>query len=94
MQEKNMIFLKKKTCHSQTGGRGGGSPTWEKFPHFPVFFGGELPLLMMVRYKRLGSPGAEGAFPIPTVRRRNIEQQQGDPPSHCDFWKSEQMKSF
>ena len=23
--------------NSQTGGRG-GSPTWEKFPHFPVFF--------------------------------------------------------
>ena len=21
----------------------GGSPTWEKFPHFPVFFFGELP---------------------------------------------------
>ena len=48
---------------------------------------------MMVRYKRLGSPGAEGAFPIPTVRRRNIEQQQGDPPSHCDFWKSEQLST-
>ena len=48
---------------------------------------------MMVRYKRLGSPGAEGAFPIPTVRRRNNEQQQGDPPSHCDFWKSEQLST-
>ena len=24
------------------GGR--GSPTWEKFPHFPVFLGGERPL--------------------------------------------------
>ena len=21
----------------------GGSPTWEKFPHFPVFFGGSVP---------------------------------------------------
>ena len=21
----------------------GGSPTWEKFPHFPVFFGGNVP---------------------------------------------------
>ena len=37
------IFLKKKTCHSQTGGRGGGSPTWEKFPHFPVFFLADVP---------------------------------------------------
>ena len=27
------------------GGEGGeGSPTWEKFPHFPVFFFGERPL--------------------------------------------------
>ena len=39
-----MIFLKKKTCHSQTGVRGGVSPILEKFPHFPVFFGGERPL--------------------------------------------------
>ena len=27
------------------GGEGGeGSPTWEKFPHFPVFLFGERPL--------------------------------------------------
>ena len=26
------------------GGEGGGSPTWEKFPHFPVIFFGERPL--------------------------------------------------
>ena len=25
-------------------GEGGGSPTWEKFPHFPVFFFGQRPL--------------------------------------------------
>ena len=25
--------------------RGEGSPTWEKFPHFPVFFIGERPLV-------------------------------------------------
>ena len=24
-------------------GEGGGSPTWEKFPHFPVFLFGERP---------------------------------------------------
>ena len=30
------------TWRSQTGGR--GSPTWEKFSHFPVFLGGERPL--------------------------------------------------
>ena len=35
-------FSQKKTCHSQTGGRG-GSPTWEKFPHFPVFFLANVP---------------------------------------------------
>ena len=30
------------TWGSQTGGRG-GSPTWEKFPYFPVFFVAEVP---------------------------------------------------
>ena len=43
MQEKNMIFLKKKNMSFPNRGEG-GSPTWEKFPHFPVFFWGELPL--------------------------------------------------
>ena len=37
MQEKNMIFLKKKHVIPKQG-EGGGSPIWEKFPHFPVFF--------------------------------------------------------
>ena len=46
MQEKNMIFSLKQTCHSQTGGRGGGSPTWEKFPHFP---GWQRPLYIIIR---------------------------------------------
>ena len=52
MQEKNMIFLKKKHVIPKQGG-GGGSPTWEKFPHFPVFFGGELPLGMKSSNRKL-----------------------------------------
>ena len=36
MQEKTMIFLKKKHVIPKQGG--GGCPIWEKFPHFPVFF--------------------------------------------------------
>ena len=41
MQNKPYFFSQ--TWGSQTGGRG-GSPTWEKFPHFPVFFwGGGVP---------------------------------------------------
>ena len=38
----NLIFFSQ-TWGFQTGGRGGGSPTWEKFPHFPVFLGGSVP---------------------------------------------------
>ena len=42
-----MFFLnfsqKKKRVIPKQGG-GGGSPTWEKFPHFPVyFFSGNVP---------------------------------------------------
>ena len=40
-----MIFLKKKHVIPKQGG-GGGSPIWEKFPHFPVFFGGSVPYLL------------------------------------------------
>ena len=35
------------------GGEGGGSPTWEKFPHFPVFFGGERPLVETIPNAKL-----------------------------------------
>ena len=35
----NHIFFFSQTCHSQTGGGGSTTKkTWEKFPHFPVFF--------------------------------------------------------
>ena len=45
------IFLKKKTCHSQTGGRGG--PPLGKNSHiFPFFFGGSFPYTKCV-YSRL-----------------------------------------
>ena len=37
------IFLKKKTCHSQTGGRGGGPPLGKNSHIFPFFFGGSFP---------------------------------------------------
>ena len=60
--KKNMIFFLKQTCHSQTGGR--GSPTWEKFPHFPVFFLGERPLVVCLT---LIKKAAHATKNIPTV---------------------------
>ena len=42
MQNKPSFFSHKHGVPKQGGG--GGSLTWEKFPHFPVFLGGERPL--------------------------------------------------
>ena len=39
-----MIFFLKQTCHSQTGGRGGGGPYLGKIPKFSRFFFGRRPL--------------------------------------------------
>ena len=38
-----MIFFLKQTCHSQTGGRGGGPPLGKNSHIFPFFFGGSVP---------------------------------------------------
>ena len=38
MQKKNIIFFLHKHGVPKTGEMGGWSPTWEKFPHFPVFY--------------------------------------------------------
>ena len=43
MQNKPWFFSSNKRVIPKQGGGGGGPPTWEKFPHFPVFFGGERP---------------------------------------------------
>ena len=37
-----MIFFSNKRVIPKQGG-GGGSPTWEKFPHFPGFFLEDVP---------------------------------------------------
>ena len=42
--KKNMSFLNRGE---------GGSPTWEKFPHFPVFLGGRRPLVKCISYCQL-----------------------------------------
>ena len=52
-----MIFFLKQTCHSQTGGRGGGAPPLGKIPTFSRFFcwGASLSdILTYLIYKKLG----------------------------------------
>ena len=47
----NHIFFKKKHVIPKQGGRGGSS-TWEKFPHFPVFFG-DVPYLFSLSFYQI-----------------------------------------
>ena len=77
-----MIFFSlKQTCHSQTGGR--GSPTLEKFQHFPVFFFGRRPLACYCIYEgkslqsnedddddNIDGDGEDGEGGLPRQRRK------------------------
>ena len=42
------FFSLKNMSFPNRGEGGGGVPTWEKFPHFPVFWGGQRPLQALV----------------------------------------------